>query len=75
MRIMSVGTTPENLFLINREIDVLMLKAKFEGKGPDYVLANSDVDVIMTEADTMYEALLEHGVMLEREANANNHIG
>jgi predicted Fe-Mo cluster-binding NifX family protein len=62
-------------FLIKRGIDVLLLKEKFEGKGPEYALANSDVDVVITEAETMYEALSEHEVILEREANANNNAG
>jgi len=62
-------------FLIKRGIDVLLLKEKFDGKGPEYALANSDVDVIISEAETMYEALSEHGVILEREANENNHTG
>jgi len=54
---------------------VLLLKEKFEGKGPEYALANSDVHVVITEAETMHEALSEHEVMLEREANENNHVG
>jgi len=62
-------------FLIKRGIDVLLLKEKFEGKGPEYALANSDVHVVITEAETMHEALSEHEVMLEREANENNHVG
>lgn len=62
-------------FLIKRGSDVLLLKEKFEGKGPEYALANSDVNVDITEAETMYEALSEHEVILGREVNENNHIG
>jgi cation diffusion facilitator family transporter len=50
-------------FLIKRGVDTLLLKKKFEGKGPEYVLADSDVDVVITQAKTMREALLEHGVI------------
>jgi len=62
-------------FLIKSGIDVLLLKEKFAGKGPEYALANSDVNIVMTEAETMYEALSEHEVILEREANENNYAG
>jgi cation diffusion facilitator family transporter len=62
-------------FLIERDVDVLLLKERFEGRGPEYALSNSDVDTIITEAGTMYEALLQQGVILKRETNANNHAG
>ena len=62
-------------FLIKNNIDVLILKEKFQGKGPEYVLADYDVDVVITAADTIYEALLEHGIILEREVNADNYAG
>ena len=62
-------------FLIKSGVDVLLLREKFQGKGPDYALSSSDIDVVITEADTIYEALSKHGVILEREANANNHAG
>ncbi len=62
-------------FLIKREVDVLLLKEKFEGKGPEYALSNSDVEVVMTGAETMEEALAQQGVVLEREPHADNHAG
>ncbi|MFC1714094.1 cation diffusion facilitator family transporter [Candidatus Poribacteria bacterium] len=62
-------------FLIKSGVDVLLLKEKFQGKGPDYALSGSDVDVVITESDAIHEALSEHGVILEREANENNHVG
>ena len=44
-------------FLIKRGVDVLLLKEKFSGKGPEYALSNSDVDVVITDVATMKEAL------------------
>jgi len=60
-------------FLIKRGMDILLLKEKFEGRGPEYVLSDSDVDIIITEAETMNDALLQHGVILGRKPNENNH--
>jgi len=60
-------------FLVKQGVDVLLLKEKFEGKGPEYVLSNSDVDVVITNADTVDEALPQQGVILEGEASADNH--
>ena len=62
-------------FLIKREVDVLLLKEKFDGKGPEYALSNSDVEVVMTSAETMEEALAQQGVVLEREPHEDNHAG
>ena len=62
-------------FLVDRDVDVLLLKKKFDGKGPEYVLSNSGVDVIITGAETMEEALSQQGVVLERESHADNHAG
>jgi len=62
-------------FLIGRNVDVILLKEKFDGKGPEYALSNSDVDVVITEADTMYEALSEQGVKMERRTNVDNNTG
>ena len=62
-------------FLVKRGVDVILLKEKFQGRGPEYALANYDVNVVITAAETMYEALLEHEVILERESNANNNAG
>lgn len=54
-------------FLINRDVDMILLRSKFDGKGPEYALSNSDVDVIITSAKTMEEALSQQGVILGRE--------
>lgn len=62
-------------FLVKRGVDVIILKEKFQGRGPEYALANSDVNVSITAAETMYEALVDHEVILERESNANNNAG
>jgi predicted Fe-Mo cluster-binding NifX family protein len=62
-------------FLIKRGVDVIIMKEKFQGRGPEYALANSDVKVSITAAENMHEALLEHDVMLEREQNADNNAG
>ena len=59
--------------LIKRGVDVLLLKEKFAGKGPGYVLSNSDVDVAITDATAMGEALAQWGVVMEREENENNY--
>lgn len=56
-------------------MDTLLLKEKFEGKGPGYALSDSDVDVIITEAATMDEALPVQGVRLEGETNEDNYTG
>jgi len=60
-------------FLVKQGVDVLLLKEKFEGKGPEYALSNSDVDVVITDADTVDEALPQQGVILEGKASADNH--
>jgi len=62
-------------FLIKRGVDVLLLKEKFAGKGPEYALSDSDVDVVITDAETMKEALSQQGVILERKAHVDNYTG
>ena len=52
-------------FLIKRGVDVLLLRRRFEGKGPDYVLSNSDVEVIITDAEPMNGVLAQQGVALQ----------
>ena len=52
-------------FLIKQGIDVLLLKEKFDGRGPDYVLSDSNVEVIITDAETLNDALLEQSVSLK----------
>ena len=62
-------------FLIKRGVDVLLLKEKFAGKGPEYALSDSDVDVVITGAETMQQALSQQGVTLEREVHEDNYTG
>ena len=62
-------------FLIKRGVDVLLLQRKFEGKGPEYVLSNSDVEVVIADVETMNEALLQQGVALEGRAHEDNYTG
>jgi cation diffusion facilitator family transporter len=60
--------------LVKRDIDVLILKEKFEGKGPEYALSDSGIDVIITDLNTVDEALSAQGVVLEEKTSADNNI-
>ncbi len=40
-------------FLIEKGANVLYIKKPFEGKGPEYVFSNSDVEVRITDKETM----------------------
>ena len=62
-------------FLVNRDVDMILLKEKFTGKGPEYALSNSDVEVVIIDVETMEEALSQQGVVLERKPHADNHAG
>ena len=62
-------------FLIERDVDILLLRRRFEGKGPEYVLSNSDVEVSITDAETMNDALSHQGVALEGGVYADNYTG
>ena len=44
-------------FLIKQDVDVLLLKERFDGRVPEYVLSDSNVDVIMTNAENLNGAL------------------
>ncbi len=48
--------------LIDRDVDVLVLKEKFKGKGPEYALSDSNVEVIITERDSLEETLEDLGI-------------
>jgi predicted Fe-Mo cluster-binding NifX family protein len=52
-------------FLIKQGIDVILLREKFDGRGPEYVLSDSSVEVIITDAETLNDALLQQSVLLE----------
>ena len=45
--------------LIKRDVDFLILKKKFKGKGPEYALADSYVEIIITDKNNLYEVLEE----------------
>jgi len=45
--------------LAKRDIDFLVLKEKFEGKGPQYVLADSSIETMIVEKNTLQEILDE----------------
>jgi len=45
--------------LTKKEIDFLVLKKKFEGKGPQYVLADSSIEIMIVEKNTFQEILNE----------------
>lgn len=62
-------------FLIKRGADVILLRKRFEGKGPEYVLSSSDVSAVVVSAETMNEALAEQGVTLGKGIHANNDTG
>ena len=49
-------------FIIKQGIDVLLLKEKFEGRGPEYVLSDSNIEVIITDADNLKDVLTQQGV-------------
>ncbi len=45
--------------LTNREVDYLILKEKFGGKGPQYVLADSSIEITIIKKNTLQEILNE----------------
>ncbi|MBD3184250.1 cation diffusion facilitator family transporter [Candidatus Poribacteria bacterium] len=62
-------------FLINRDVDVILIKEEFDGKGPVYAFSNAEVEVNITDSENMETALTEQGYKLKGEINANNHTG
>jgi len=52
-------------FLIKQGVDILLLKEKFDGRGPEYVLSDSNVEVIIIDAETLNDALMQQSVALE----------
>ena len=49
--------------LIKRDIDYLLLKKKFEGKGPQYVLSDSSVEVMIQAKNSLLDTLSELGII------------
>jgi predicted Fe-Mo cluster-binding NifX family protein len=40
-------------FLVGKGVNVLYIKKPFEGKGPEYVFSNYEVEVRITDKETM----------------------
>jgi predicted Fe-Mo cluster-binding NifX family protein len=40
-----------------QKVDWVVLKENLQGKGPEYVFANAGIEMIPTEAETVYLAL------------------
>ena len=49
-------------FLNKHQIDVIITKESFEGKGPYYVFSNAAVDNLLTEEETVDKALESIGI-------------
>jgi predicted Fe-Mo cluster-binding NifX family protein len=49
-------------FLSKHQIDVIITKESFEGKGPYYVFSNAAVDNLLTEEETVEKALESIGI-------------
>ncbi len=65
--ILNEHATKEIKSLMGRKqgVDIILLREKFDGKGPEYVLSDSAVEVIITDAETLNSALLQQSVSLE----------
>ncbi|RZB38140.1 MAG: hypothetical protein SRB2_00486 [Desulfobacteraceae bacterium Eth-SRB2] len=50
-------------FLNKHQIDVIITKESFEGKGPYYVFSNAAVDNLLTEEETVDKALESLGIL------------
>jgi predicted Fe-Mo cluster-binding NifX family protein len=46
-------------WLVAQKIDRIMLKEGLQGKGPEYVFADAGVEMVLSKADTMRQALAE----------------
>lgn len=51
-------------FLIKQGIDVLLVKKRFDSRGPEYVLSDSNIQVIIISAETLDEALQQQSLLL-----------
>ena len=54
--------------LVARGVDVVITRESLEGRGPYYVLREAHVKVLTSQAETIREALEEHGVKWREEA-------
>jgi cation diffusion facilitator family transporter len=57
-------------FLNKHQIDVIITKESFEGKGPYYVFSNAAVDNLLTEEETVDKALENIGIFLKKNESA-----
>jgi len=57
-------------FLNKHQIDVIITKESFEGKGPYYVFSNAAVDNLLTEEETVDKALESIGIFFLKIENA-----
>jgi len=49
-------------FLVDQDVDFVVLKEKYKGKGPEYVLAESAVTTIIIDSSILKEAMTELGI-------------
>jgi cation diffusion facilitator family transporter len=57
-------------FLNKHQIDAIITKESFEGKGPYYVFSNAAVDNLLTEEETVEKALESLGIFFLKIENA-----
>ena len=57
-------------FLNKHQIDVIITKENFEGKGPYYVFSNAAVDNLVTEEETVDKALESIGIFFKKNESA-----
>jgi len=55
-------------FLVNRDVDVVITKETFEGKGPAYVFSDAAVEVLIAGEDEVKKTLSSIGVSFENTA-------
>lgn len=48
-------------WLVAQKVDVVLLKESLHGKGPEYVFADAGVEMVLTEAETVGEAVQDAG--------------
>jgi cation diffusion facilitator family transporter len=57
-------------YLAKKMVDIVLLKKDFSSKGPAYVFANANIEVILTEAQTPQEALTNLGLAVSQPADS-----
>ncbi|OQY58671.1 MAG: hypothetical protein B6245_10660 [Desulfobacteraceae bacterium 4572_88] len=51
-------------FLNKQQVDVMITKESFEGKGPFYVFSDAGTELVVTEVDTTAKALVQLGIAM-----------